>query len=200
MSTANHQNPALDRRAAVDELLRERGTLLVVSGLGGTTWDVAASGDHARNFYLWGGMGTAVSVGLGLALAQPRHRVLVITGDGEMLMGVGSLATVAAQAPANLAIAVIDNERYGETGGQLTHTAHTTSLTAMARGAGIANSETLSSLADVSAFRQRFTTAPGPHFADIKVASANAGMVLPPRDGVVIKHRFRTAVLEGQRP
>lgn len=189
-----------DRRAVVDELLRDRGTLLVVTGLGGTTWDVAASGDHPRNFYLWGGMGTAVSVGLGLALAQPEHRVLVITGDGEMLMGIGSLATVAAQAPDNLAIAVIDNERYGETGGQLTHTAHSTCLATMARGAGLESSATLTTLADVSAFRMRFTSTRGPHFADIKVASANAGMVLPPRDGVFIKHRFRTNLLEGPRP
>lgn len=190
----------LERRAVVNELLRDRGELLVVTGLGGTTWDVAASGDHALNFYLWGGMGTAVSVGLGLALARPDHRVLVITGDGEMLMGVGSLATVAAQSPANLAIAVIDNERYGETGGQLTHTAHTTSLAVMAQGAGITHSATLTALADVSAFRGRLMTTAGPHFAAIKVASANAGMVLPPRDGVLIKHRFRSALLEGHRP
>lgn len=190
----------LDRRAVVDELLRERGALLVVSGLGGTTWDVAACGDHERNFYLWGGMGTAVSVGLGLALAQPRHRVLVITGDGEMLMGIGSLATVAAIMPANLAIAVIDNRRYGETGGQLTHTAMATRLAAMARGAGVENAVTLTTLDEVAAFRTRFATSAGPHFADIEVAAANAGMVLPPRDGVVVKHRFRTALLEGHRP
>lgn len=191
--------PTLERRAVVDALLDERGDLLVVTGLGGTTWDVAASGDDPRNFYLWGGMGTAVSVGLGLALAQPRHRVLVITGDGEMLMGVGSLATVAAQAPGNLAIAVIDNERYGETGGQLTHTAFASDLAAMARGAGITHSATLTALAEVRAFRAHFTSVAGPHFAVIKVASANAGMVLPPRDGVLIKHRFKAALAAGQR-
>ncbi len=188
----------LDRRLAVDELLRERGGLLVVSGLGGTTWDVAASGDNPLNFYLWGGMGGAVSVGLGLALAQPQRRVLVVTGDGEMLMGVGSLATVAAQAPVNLAIAVIDNERYGETGGQLTHTALTTDLSVMARGAGITQTDTLHTLENLRAFRARLHDTPGPHFAVIKVTTANAGMVLPPRDGVYIKHRFRDALLKGQ--
>lgn len=190
--------PTLDRRAAVDALLRDRGELLVVTGLGGTTWDVAASGDHPRNFYLWGGMGLALSVALGLALAQPQHRVLVVTGDGEMLMGIGSLATVAAQAPGNLAIAVIDNERYGETGGQLTHTAHGADIAAMARGAGIANSETVTTLAAVQAFRARMQQTPGPHLAVLKVARANAGMVLPSRDGVLIKHRFRAHLLEGQ--
>lgn len=191
-----NDSETLDRRIAVDELLRARGSLLVVSGLGGTTWDVAASGDAALNFYLWGGMGGAVSVGLGLALAQAQRRVLVVTGDGEMLMGVGSLATVAAQAPANLAIAVIDNERYGETGGQLTHTALATDLAAMAGGAGIAHTETVRTLAALQAFRTRLHDMPGPHFALIKVSKANAGMVLPPRDGVFIKHRFRSALLE----
>lgn len=188
----------LDRRAAVAALLHERGDLLVVSGLGGTTWDVAASGDDPRNFYLWGGMGGAVSVGLGLALAQPQQRVLVITGDGEMLMGIGSLATVAAQAPNNLAIAVIDNERYGETGGQLTHTAAHTDLAAMARGAGLLHCETVFTLAAVEGLRARLYDAPGPQLWVVKVASANAGMVLPPRDGVLIKHRFRAAVLPEQ--
>ena len=190
----------LDRRIAVAELLRARGKLLVVTGLGGTTWDVAASGDTALNFYLWGGMGGAVSVGLGLALAQTQRRVLVVTGDGEMLMGIGSLATVAAQAPANLGIAVIDNERYGETGGQLTHTALATDLAAMAHGAGIARTDTVRTLAGLQAFRTRLHDMPGPHFAVIKVSSANAGMVLPPRDGVFIKHRFRAALLEGSVP
>ena len=190
----------LDRRIAVAELLRARGKLLVVTGLGGTTWDVAASGDAALNFYLWGGMGGAVSVGLGLALAQTQRRVLVVTGDGEMLMGIGSLATVAAQAPANLGIAVIDNERYGETGGQLTHTALATDLAAMAHGAGIAHTDTVRTLAGLQAFRTRLHDMPGPHFAVIKVNSANAGMVLPPRDGVFIKHRFRAALLEGSVP
>jgi len=190
----------LDRRVAVDELLRDRHGLLVVSGLGGTTWDVAASGDHPRNFYLWGGMGGAVPLGLGLALAQPQHRVLVVTGDGEMLMGVGALATVAAQAPANLTIAVIDNERYGETGGQLTHTALLTDLALMARGAGIPHTQTIRALDELHALRTRMHELPGPHFAVIKVGTANAGMVLPPRDGVLIKHRFRHALLEGPAP
>jgi thiamine pyrophosphate-dependent acetolactate synthase large subunit-like protein len=193
----NSETP-LDRRLAVAELLRDRADLLVVTGLGGTTWDVAASGDDPLNFYLWGGMGGAVSVGLGLALAQARRRVLVVTGDGEMLMGVGSLATVAVQAPTNLTIAVIDNERYGETGGQLTHTALAADLAVMAQGAGIAHSETIRTLASLRAFRLRLHDSPGPHFAAIKVASSNAGMVLPPRDGVLLKHRFRTALLEGK--
>jgi thiamine pyrophosphate-dependent acetolactate synthase large subunit-like protein len=186
---------SLDRRAVVHELLRERGAILVVSGLGGTSWDVAAVGDDPRNFYLWGGMGGAVAVGLGLALAQPGKRVLVITGDGEMLMGIGSLATVAAQQPSNLAVVVIDNERYGETGGQLTHSAYATDLAVMARGAGLARAQTLHTLDEVGAFRHALHSTEGPLFAVVKVAAPNATMVLPPRDGVLLKQRFRVAVL-----
>lgn len=183
-----------DRRAVVAELLRERRDLLVVCGLGGTTWDAAAVGDHDANFYLWGGMGLAVSTGLGLALAQPARRVLVLTGDGEMLMGATSLATVALAAPANLAVAVIDNERYGETGEQLTHTAGPTDLAAMARGAGIVNSTVITDLAGVSDFRAGLANAAAPAFAAIKVAPGNPPMVLPPRDGVALKYRFRRHV------
>ena len=113
----------LDRRSVVSSLLAGRKDAIVVGGLGASTYDIAAAGDHARNFYLWGAMGGAVMIGLGLALAQPKLPVVVITGDGEMLMGMGSLATVGLQKPANLTIVVLDNESYGETGGQVSHTA-----------------------------------------------------------------------------
>lgn len=185
----------LERRTIVAELIRDRGDRLVVSGLGGTTWDVANTGDHDLNFYLWGGMGNAVSVALGLALAQPARRVLVVTGDGEMLMGMGSLATVGVQKPANLAIAVIDNERYGETGDQLAHSAFDADLAAIARGAGIANAVTITDMAGVSDFRNHVHTASGPMLGVMKVAPHSGDMVLPPRDGMYIKHRFRRAVL-----
>jgi thiamine pyrophosphate-dependent acetolactate synthase large subunit-like protein len=100
----------LARRGAIARILADRGDMLVVTGLGSPTYDCAAVGDHPLNFYLWGAMGSAVTVGLGLALAQPKRRVLVITGDGEMLMGLGALATAAVKRPDNLAILVIDNE------------------------------------------------------------------------------------------
>src|SRR6266516_718174 len=112
----------LPRRAAIAQILAERQDTLVVTGLGSPTYDCAAVGDHPLNFYLWGAMGIAVTVGLGLALAQPKRRVLVVTGDGEMLMGLGALATVAMKGPNNLSILVIDNEHYGETEMQHTHT------------------------------------------------------------------------------
>ena len=115
--------PTLHRRDVAKALLEDRGDLLVVAGLGSTAWDISAAGDSDLSFPLWGAMGNAAMFGLGLALAQPRRRVLVITGDGEMLMGMGSLATIGVQKPRNLSVVVIDNERYGETGMQRTHTA-----------------------------------------------------------------------------
>src|SRR5690606_14533921 len=129
---------SLQRRDVVARLLADRGDLLVVSGLGSPTYDCAAAGDHPLNFYLWGAMGSAITVGLGLALAQPERRVLVVTGDGELLMGLGALATAAVMRPRNLAIAVMDNERYGETGMQATHTAAGVDLAGMAAKAGFA--------------------------------------------------------------
>src|SRR5260370_41452237 len=118
-----HPNALLHRRDVVNELLRARGDLLVIAGLGAPNWDVSAAGDHPNNFPLWGAMGAASMIGLGLAMAQPKRRVLVITGDGEMLMSIGALATIAFENPANLTPPVSDNDGLAQTGLQKTHTA-----------------------------------------------------------------------------
>lgn len=185
---------ALDRRAVVSRILADRGDTLVVTGLGSTTWDAAAAGDHPNNFYLWGGMGGAAMVGLGLANAQPGRRVLVITGDGEMLMGLAGLATIGVSGPSNLAVVVIDNERYGETGMQETHTAHGVDLAAVAAGAGFA-AATLRTMEAVDDWVPRLHGEPGPLFAAVKVGTDPAPMSLPLRDGAAIRARFRAAVL-----
>jgi thiamine pyrophosphate-dependent acetolactate synthase large subunit-like protein len=185
----------LRRREVIASLLADRGDLLVVTGLGSTTYDCAAAGDHPLNFYLWGAMGGAAMIGLGLALAQPKRRVLVITGDGEMLMGIGSLATIATRRPANLAIAVIDNERYGETGMQTTHTAAGVDLAAMARAAGFVAATTVVRENELKAATDLLRRESGPVLAVIKVAATRDPFVLPPRDGVLLKHRFRAALL-----
>ena len=185
----------LDRRKVVDALLAERGDALVVTGLGSPTYDTFAAGDHDLNFYLWGGMGGAAMAGLGLALAQPKRRVLVITGDGEMLMGLGSLATIACEAPKNLAIAVINNGHYGETGMQRAHTARGVDLAGIAKAAGFKSSTTISSMAGLQQWLSTFHRKPGPVFGDIKVSAVPAPMALPVRDGTAIKYRFRTALL-----
>jgi len=149
-------------------------------------------------FPLWGAMGGAVCVGLGLALARPARRVLVITGDGEMLMSLGSLATVAIQQPQNLSIVVLDNERYGETGMQLAHTAGSVDLTAVAAAAGIANSHTVRDAEALQSVRIAIRDGAGPVFYTIKVRAEHLPRVLPPKDGVHLKERFRQAMREGE--
>ena len=185
----------LQRREVVKTLLAERGGLLVVAGLGSTAWDCTAAGDHDLTFPLWGAMGCAAMIGLGLALAQPQRRVLVLTGDGEMLMGLGSLATIGVQKPKNLCVVVIDNERYGETGMQKTHTAHGVDLAAMARASGFATGVLLRDAAGVAALRLAIHGAAGPNFAQVKVSAEKIPLVLPPREGALLKNRFRAALL-----
>jgi thiamine pyrophosphate-dependent acetolactate synthase large subunit-like protein len=155
---------------------------------------VTAAGDSPLNFYLWGAMGGAVPLGLGLALAQPSRRVLVITGDGEMLMGLGSLATVAIQAPPNLAIVVLDNERYGETGMQLTHTAGSMDLAAAAAASGIPVCSKLTDQKSLTAALPQIRQGIGPVFFNIKVRAEKLPLVLPPKDGAYLKDRFRLAL------
>ena len=186
---------ALHRREVVKELLAQRGETLVIAGLGAPAWDVTNAGDHQLNFPLWGGMGGAAMIGLGLALAQPRKKVLVLTGDGEMLMGLGALATIAVQQPRNLYIVVLDNERYGETGMQETHTAHGVDLAGMAKAAGIAQTLMVRTQADVSRLRKRIYAGEGALFAQVKVDEEKLPLVLPPRDGALLKNRFRAALL-----
>ncbi|MGQ0525115.1 MAG: thiamine pyrophosphate-dependent enzyme, partial [Betaproteobacteria bacterium] len=164
-----HRKPTLDRRTTTAEILKQRGKALVVAGLGAPCWDIAAAGDDPLNFYVWGGMGGAAMIGLGLALAQPGRRVLVITGDGEMLMGLGSLATIAVQKARNLSILVQDNERYGETGMQITHTRLGVDLAGMAKAAGFATTGTIYSAAQLKSWIPRLYKVPGPAFAVIKV-------------------------------
>jgi len=192
---ATKKPSGLDRRKVVAALLADRGDALVVTGLGSPTYDTYAAGDHDLNFYLWGGMGGAAMAGLGLALAQPKRRVLVITGDGEMLMGLGSLATIAVEAPKNLAIAVIDNGHYGETGMQRAHTGRGVDIAGMAKAAGFKSSTTIRTMSGLQQWLAAFHRKPGPVFGDIKVSAAPAPMALPVRDGTAIKHRFRTALL-----
>jgi thiamine pyrophosphate-dependent acetolactate synthase large subunit-like protein len=186
---------ALDRREVVASLLERRGALLVVAGLGSSAWDCTATGDHPLTFPLWGAMGSACVIGLGLALAQPRRRVLVVTGDGEMLMGLGSLATIGAQRPDNLAVVVLDNERYGETGMQKTHTAYGIDLAAVAGACGFAAARIIRRNAEIASVRVGIYRGKGPLFFQVKVKADALPLVLPPRDGVHLKHRFREALL-----
>jgi thiamine pyrophosphate-dependent acetolactate synthase large subunit-like protein len=185
----------LHRREVVKELLAGRGNLLVVAGLGAPAWDITNAGDHELNFPLWGAMGGAAMIGLGLALAQPKRKVLVITGDGEMLMGIGALATIAILKPKNLSIVVLDNERYGETGQQETHTGHGVDLAGMAKSAGFAQTFMVRAQAEVARLKKRIHAGDGALFAQVKIDPEKLPLVLPPRDGALLKNRFRAALL-----
>ena len=190
------QRPSLKRRDVVRTLLQDRGDLLVIAGLGATAWDVAAvDPQQPLDFPLWGAMGGAAMIGLGLALAQPTRKVLVITGDGELLMGLGSLATIAVQRPRNLRIVVIDNEHYGETGQQPTHTSRGTDLAAVALACGFPQAYTIWAMDQVSQLRADLHNSADLLLAVVKVVLTDDPKVLPPRDGAYLKQRFRTALL-----
>jgi thiamine pyrophosphate-dependent acetolactate synthase large subunit-like protein len=191
---ANQKKGTLDRREVVKAILARREDALVVTGLGSSCYDCGVH-DHPNTFYLWGAMGAAAMTGLGLALAQPKRRVLVITGDGEMLMGLGSLATIGAQKPDNLSIIVIDNELYSETGMQPTHTARGVSLGVMAQGAGFPFAETVYTQAELDRGIDAVYKQAGPVFLAIKVNDKRYPMSIRMRDGAHIKNRFRENLL-----
>lgn len=183
------------RRPFVAGLLAGDDGVLLVTGLGAPAWDATAAGDRDRTFPLWGAMGGAVAMGLGLALARPHDRVLVLTGDGELLMGLGSLSTVGYHRPANLAVVVLDNERYGETGAQPTHTARYTDLAGVAAACGWPSTGTVRTPDEAAALAAGLWEQEGPRFWVVKVAAADEALVMPPRDGAHLKERFRRALL-----
>ena len=173
-------------------LLAERGDLVVITGLGSSSYDVFDAGEHPGNFYLWGAMGGAAMVGLGLALAQPKRPVAVITGDGEQLMGIGSLLTIGAKKVGNLSIVVLDNGQFGETGMQTSHSGLGARLDVIASGAGLRSVTEISDMKGVADFRPKLQEIDGgPRFARIHIATGHVERALPPRDGAFLKNRFR---------
>jgi thiamine pyrophosphate-dependent acetolactate synthase large subunit-like protein len=184
----------LDRREFVRRLLIERGNLLVVSGLGSATYDVAAAGDHPLNFYLWGAMGGTAMIGLGLALAQPNRRVAVLTGDGDMLMGIGSLATIGVKQPENLSLVVLDNAHYGETGMQASATQSGIDLVATALACRFKQARAVSRIEQAAEIRALLHGGNGPIFVDARISADDVPRVLPLRDGHAIKQRFIEAL------
>src|SRR5580693_4694077 len=159
----------IDRRDLVRQLLIDRGDLLVVPGLGSATYDVAAAGDNPLNFYLWGAMGGTAMIGLGLALAQPQRRVAVLTGDGDMLMGLGSLATIGVKQPNNLSIVVLDNAHYGETGMQASHTKAGIDLVAIARGCRFRDARAVSRIEEAADVRTLLHSGEGPILVSARI-------------------------------
>ena len=184
----------LDRRDFVRRLLAERGDLLVVSGLGSATYDVAAAGDHPLNFYLWGAMGGTAMIGLGLALAKPNRRVAVLTGDGDMLMGIGSLATIGVKQPKNLVIVILDNAHYGETGMQQSHTHAGIDLVTTALACRFKHARAVSRIEEAADVRALLHEGEGPILISARISEEDVPRVLPLRDGHAIKQRFIEAL------
>lgn len=192
--TTTYDTARVDRRAFVSALVAASTDALVVTGLGSPSYDVFAAGDRDANFYLWGAMGGAVPVGLGLALAQPDKPVVVVTGDGEMLMGIGTLGSVAVQAPPNLTIVVLDNGHFGETGMQPSHSSLGANLADVARGFGIENVFEARSIEDAALVGKAVETRSATTFVQVHIDLGEPPRALPPRDGVAVKNRFRAGL------
>lgn len=194
MMSSIQKTQRLDRRAFVAKLMAQIPDALIVTGLGSPSYDVFAAGDRDLNYYLWGAMGGSTSLGLGLALAQPNKSVVVITGDGEQLMGIGSLGTIAAKQPKNLTIVVLDNGHFGETGMQQSHSSLGTDLVAVAKGFGIADSHSIDRLEGCDGVVKRVNARQGTSFVQVFIESSEPPRALPPRDGPYIKNRVRAAL------
>lgn len=186
--------PRVPRREFVARLLGGIPDALIVTGLGSASYDVYAAGDRDKNYYLWGAMGGAAPLGLGLALAQPDKSVVVITGDGEQLMGIGSLGTIGAKQPANLTIIVLDNGHFGETGMQRSHSSLGTDLTAVAKGFGITAAFSTSTIEGCNDIIRRIRARESATFVQVFIEANEPPRMLPPRDGPFIKNRFRGAL------
>jgi len=185
----------LERRKAIATLMANRSKdLFVVPGLGSTTYDMASLGEKDSDFYLWGAMGGAAMIGLGLALAQPKLKVAVITGDGEMLMGMGALATIGVQRPSNLAVIVFDNQHYGETGMQASHTDRGVDLVGVAKSCGIAHAFEVDDEAGLKKLAGALAGLKETLFARVRIKADEPTRVLPSKDGVELKLRFRKAI------
>lgn len=184
----------LNRRDAVARLLENRKDALVVTGLGSSSYDVMAAGDHDNNYYLWGAMGGAAMVGLGLALSQPKRTVIVITGDGEQLMGMGGFATIGVAKPNNLILVVLNNEHYGETGMQRSHVGHGVDLVTVAQACSLENCLRITDTDGIDQLTETMHQHNGSSYAEIIIDSGEATRILPPRDAVYIKNRFMSSL------
>ena len=185
----------LERSEAVPALIGRHEDFLFIAGLGGTACDVGAvAGDGAHVYSLGGAMGAACIMGLGLALARPDKRVLVVTGDGELLMNLGALATIAVVDPANLAILCVDNGHYGETGWQKSHTSLGVDLEKVAIGCGIKHACTVASKADLAGGARLLREANGTSFVVLRVRPTDPAPFKRNFDASLMRDRFRAAL------
>jgi phosphonopyruvate decarboxylase len=186
----------LDRCEAVPALVGRHQDFLIVSGLAGTSRDVAAlTGDGAHTYTMAGAMGGAAMIGLGLALAHPERRVLVVTGDGELLMNLGALATIAVINPPNLAILCVDNGHYGETGYQQSHTSLGVDLEKIAIGSGLKATRTIAAERDLADGARLLREGNGTAFVVLRVRPTDPPAFKRNMDPSACRNRFRAALL-----
>jgi thiamine pyrophosphate-dependent acetolactate synthase large subunit-like protein len=188
----------LDRRDALPALIGRHEDFLIVSGLAGTSRDVAAlTGDGAHTYTMAGAMGGACMIGLGLALARPDRGVLVVTGDGELLMNVGALATIAVMNAPNLAIVCVNNRHYGETGYQKSHTSRGVDLEKIAAGSGIKATRTIASQEEIAGGARLLREGNGTAFVVLRVTPTDPPAFKRNMDPSACRNRFRTALFGG---
>jgi thiamine pyrophosphate-dependent acetolactate synthase large subunit-like protein len=188
----------IDRTRAIARILSQRQDQLIVTGLGEPCSDVGRLEDRPLNFYIGGAMGMAASVGLGLAIAQPERAVVVVTGDAELMMNIGALATIGAQQPRNLSIIVMDNEEFGETGRQRSHTGLGVDIAGIARACGFTDAVTVREEKDLVGIAGLTNAMTGPYLAVIKIRPGKAeGPTFAKgiQSGEAVKATFRRALL-----
>jgi len=189
----------LDRVKAVPALIGKHQDFLFVTGLAGTSRDIAAlTGDGAHTYSMAGAMGGACMIGLGLALARRDARVLVVTGDGELLMNVGALATIAVMNPPNLSIVCVDNGHYGETGYQKSHTSLGVDLEKIAAGSGIKRTLTIEKEAEIAAGARLIREGNSASFVLLRVKPTEPPAYKRDLDPANTRSRFRAANLHAK--
>lgn len=185
----------LERGDAVPKLIARHEDFLLISGLGGTAHDVGSvAGDSAHVFSCSGAMGAPCMMGLGLALAQPKKRVLVVTGDGDLLMNMGALCTISVVNPPNLAIVCVDNGHYGETGWQKSHTSLGVDLEKIAQGAGIRRTMTVAQESDLERGSRFIREGNSTGFLLLRVKPTEPPQFKRNLDAALCRTRFRRAL------
>jgi thiamine pyrophosphate-dependent acetolactate synthase large subunit-like protein len=193
VAAAPAEQNRLNRLTLTQRVVAVADNALIVAGIGNAGFDLATAGDRPENFYMLGSMGLGIPIGHGLALAQPERPVIVLEGEGSVLMNLGALATVGREMAENLTIVIWDNEQWQLTGGQRLATASTCDLATVARGCGIVNVTTPADNDSFESDIRRALDSPGPHILVVKI-DATAGVGRPHSDPIWHKYRFMQAV------
>ena len=188
----------MHRFDAIELVLRLAGDRPIVGNLGPTSDELWHAGHRDRNFYTYGNMGLVSSIGLGMALATD-EQIICMDGDGSLLMNLGSLASIGRERPRNLIVLVYDNEEWGQTGHQMSHTGTGTSLAAAALACGISSTTTVSDLEELEGAMTNAMETDGPHFIVAKIEEAGYLPVAPVEPEFTL-YRFRNTFVQGQQP